>query len=460
VAADREERIAIDPQDREVLRQTFVRKGWLAIGLPLGGTLLLLIVLVVFALDGGRAIVVGLAAVAAVTTVVSALSVRSLLRRAAKAATAVAGEQRQEAEETLGRFFAISLDMLCVAGFDGYFKLLNPAWEKTLGYRVDELCARPFLDFVHPDDRPTTTAEAQRLAGGSITLQFENRYRHADGSYRWLLWNSAADVEAQTIYAAATDITARKEAEREIEERNRALEASNHDLEAFSYSVSHDLRSPLRAIDGYARILEEDYGQAFDAEGQRLLGVVRSEARRMGLLIDDLLSFSRAGRHALAPAPVDLTRIAGQIVEAKQRKYPDVPIEFVAHEAPMASADHAAIRQVLFNLIANAIKYRKEGQAVSIEFGGSTEGEENVYWLRDRGIGFDMRYAQKIFGVFQRLHSDAEIEGTGVGLAIVQRVVERHGGRVWAESEPGAGASFHFSLPVAVPASAREDADA
>jgi PAS domain S-box-containing protein len=361
-------------------------------------------------------------------------------------------EQWRRAEDSLRRFFTISLEMLCIAGFDGFFKLLNPVWEKRLGHPLRVLYSQPFIDFVHPDDKAATIAESQRLAEGATVIQFENRYRTADGSYRWLLWNAAAHVETQTIFAAASDITERKEIEGILAGRNQALELANRDLESFTYSVSHDLRSPLRAVDGYARMLEEDYARSLDDEGRRLLSVIRAEAKRMGVLIDDLLSFSRLGRQALARAEVNLGEIASEIIAVKRQRYPNKSIEFVAHDAPVARVDRGAIRHVLFNLIANAVKYAKPGESVHIEFGGRADGDSNLYWVRDDGIGFDMRYADKIFGVFQRLHTSAEIEGTGVGLAIVHRIIERHGGRIWAESEPGKGSTFFFTLPIAAEA--------
>ncbi|HLJ75422.1 MAG TPA: ATP-binding protein [Thermoanaerobaculia bacterium] len=354
-------------------------------------------------------------------------------------------EQWKRAEDNLRRFFTISFEMLCIAGYDGYFKMLNPAWQKELGYPLSYLYSKPFMEFVHPDDRERTTAEAQGLAGGRASVSFENRYQHADGSYRWLLWNARAFPEGKIIYAAAADITDRKNFESTLRDRNDELEKVNQELESFSYSVSHDLRSPLRAVDGYARILEEDYAPKLDDEARRVLLVIRSEARRMGQLIDDLLSFSRAGRQSLSTAAVDLGSIAEQIVGEKRRKYPDKQIEFVRGEAPVALADAGAIRHVMFNLIANAVKYSKPGGQVHIEFGGETHNGENHFWLRDRGIGFDPKYSEKIFGVFQRLNTS--VEGSGVGLAIVQRIVEKHGGRVWAEGEPDKGAAFFFTLP-------------
>jgi light-regulated signal transduction histidine kinase (bacteriophytochrome) len=238
--------------------------------------------------------------------------------------------------------------------------------------------------------------------------------------------NHAADLEA-TVRA-----------------RTHALEAANKELESFSYSVSHDLRAPLRAVDGYARMLEEDYAERLDGEGRRLLSVVRQSSQRMGRLIDDLLAFSRLGRQQPARQALDMRQLVGEVVD-ELRNGATAAVEL--GELPRARADRALIRQVWANLVGNALKYSGRRPDARVEIGGRAEGGENVYWVRDNGVGFDMRYADKLFGVFQRLHRADEFDGTGVGLAIVQRVVSRHGGRVWAEGKLGEGACFHFSLP-------------
>jgi len=227
----------------------------------------------------------------------------------------------------------------------------------------------------------------------------------------------------------------------ELESRVRDRTA---ELESFSYSVSHDLRAPLRAIDGYAQMLDEDYAGRLDAEAQRLIGVVRANARRMGQLIDDLLAFSRLGRQEPARSRVDMTVLVREVVdELGAASAATVQIATL----PPVQADAALIKQVWVNLIGNALKYSSKTAQPHVEIGGSEEGTEVRYWVRDNGVGFDMRYAERLFGVFQRLHRADEFEGTGVGLAIVQRIVARHGGRVWAESRPGEGACFHFCLP-------------
>ena len=235
------------------------------------------------------------------------------------------------------------------------------------------------------------------------------------------------------------------ELEETVRRRTEALQAANKELEGFSYSVSHDLRAPLRAVDGYARMLEEDYAERLDEEGRRLLAVVRQSSARMGQLIDDLLNFSRLGRQEPSRQPVDMTGLAREVA-AELRERSNASIEI--GELPRATVDRALMRQVWTNLVGNALKYSGKRADARVEIGGKRNGRENLYWVRDNGVGFDMRYADKLFGVFQRLHRADEFEGTGVGLAIVQRVVGRHGGRVWAESKPGDGACFHFSLPL------------
>jgi two-component system sensor kinase len=223
---------------------------------------------------------------------------------------------------------------------------------------------------------------------------------------------------------------------------------ANKELEAFSYSVSHDLRAPLRAIDGFTRILDEDYTARLDDEGRRLLGIICGEARRMGQLIDDLLAFSRMSRQQVEPAQIDMTALAQAMFDEHAAQAPGRQLRFKMQPLPPALGDRALLRQVLANLISNAIKYTRSRAVAEIEIGGRTEDGQSLYYVKDNGVGFDMRYAGKLFGVFQRLHTEAEFEGNGVGLALVQRVIHRHGGRVWAEGKLNEGSTFYFTLPI------------
>jgi signal transduction histidine kinase len=236
-----------------------------------------------------------------------------------------------------------------------------------------------------------------------------------------------------------------EELEQRVRERTSGLEIANRELEAFSYSVSHDLRSPLRAIDGYALMLVEDYSALLDDEGRRLLGIVRESAAQMGRLIDDLLRFSQVGRKPLASAPLDMRALAGEVIRELAPAYPEARIDL--EDLPPAHGDRALLRHVWMNLIGNALKYSARRETPRVEIAGRVEGAENVYSVRDNGAGFDMRYYEKLFKVFQRLHREEEFEGTGVGLAIAQRVVIRHGGRAWGEGKVGEGACFSFALP-------------
>ncbi len=236
------------------------------------------------------------------------------------------------------------------------------------------------------------------------------------------------------------------ELERRVTERTVQLEATNKELESFSYSVSHDLRSPLRAISGYTRMLEEDHGASLGEEGQRYLSVVQKEAGRMAALIDDLLAFSRLGREQIKAATIDMTALARDVVE-ELRPTAAAGADIDVEQLPPGLGDRTLLRQVWVNLIANAIKYSGKREQPRVRISGTQEPGETVYRVEDNGAGFDMRHYNKLFGVFQRLHGFDEFPGTGIGLAIVQRVVTRHGGRVWGEGEPDRGATFYFSLP-------------
>jgi PAS domain S-box-containing protein len=368
------------------------------------------------------------------------------------------GEQLQRNSQDLQNLFRLSRDLICVSTTDGRFLRLNPAWEKTLGLPREQMVGRPFLEFVHPDDMAATREETMALAEGRETVSFENRYRTAEGRWRWLLWNATADLDAGVIYATARDITERKHAEQridalnvELQARSLALEAANRELESFSYSVSHDLRAPLRHVDGYARMLMEDAGERLQPEDRRYLTTITDSVRRMGALIDDLLALSRFGRKPLDKQPVDMAALARDSLRDLAPPLPEIRIGAL----PVAEGDPALLRQVWSNLLSNAIKYSApRGAQARVEVDGEAVDGVLRYRVRDNGVGFDMRHAGKLFGVFQRLHGEDRFEGTGVGLAIVQRVVHRHGGEVRADAQPDRGATFTFDLPAAPPLAA------
>jgi PAS domain S-box-containing protein len=359
-------------------------------------------------------------------------------------------EALERSTRSLDTFFNISRDLFCLADLSGRFTRLNPAWTTTLGWTVEELCAAPFLDFVHPDDRAATERQSAALGEGEAVVSFENRYRCRDGRYRWLLWNARA--HNGVIYASARDITQSRETMRQLDEANQTLrhrtvelEAANRELEAFSYSVSHDLRAPLRAIDGFCEVIEEDFGTAIDEGARDALRRVRAAATRMGTLIDALLSLSRVTRMDLQREDLDLSAVASSIVTERPDAATVAPAVSIAPDL-RGRGDPRLVRILLQNLLDNAWKYTSKTSQPRIEVGRTHLNGSSSFYVRDNGAGFDMARAGKLFGVFQRLHAERDFDGTGIGLATVQRIIQRHGGRIWAEAAVGAGATFFFTL--------------
>ena len=366
----------------------------------------------------------------------------------------------EEVQEERDRYFDLSRELICVLGFDGFLKTVNPAWKWTLGFSDEEMMSKPFIELVHPDDRPATDAENEKLMDGGETIYFENRLLAKDGSWRWFAWSARAALPQKMIYSTGRDITERKLAHEKIEKLNadlqaytRQLEEANKELEAFSYSVSHDLRAPLRHIDGFVRMLVKQSGPQLDDRGKRYLDIIADSAQRMGTLIDDLLIFSRMSRAELRRTRVSTDSLVHEAVQGLQTEINERHINWKIAALPEVEADPAMLQQVWVNLISNAVKYTRPRDPAKIEIGCDETGNghgEYVFYVHDNGVGFDMQYAHKLFGVFQRLHRTEEFEGTGIGLANVSRIVHRHGGRVWAESRPDAGATFYFSLPKAL----------
>jgi PAS domain S-box-containing protein len=297
-------------------------------------------------------------------------------------------------------------------------------------------------------------------AGRSRKLTDVYRVIHSDGSAYWLEATGQFEMtDGELILRGAVrDVTDRKRAEealeaekenleRRVRERTAQLEHANKELESFTYSVSHDLRAPLRAIDGFTRILADEYGSLLDEEGNRLCSIVRENTRHMGALIDDLLAFSRLDRAAVNPSVVDMHALARSTFDQVAPQDARDRIAFELGALPPAYADPALIRQVWVNLLENAVKFSSKRERAVIEVWGESAPGECIYSVRDNGAGFDPRYGDKLFGVFQRLHSVRDFAGTGVGLALVQRVIHRHGGRIWAEGEPDRGAVFRFTIP-------------
>jgi PAS domain S-box-containing protein len=287
------------------------------------------------------------------------------------------------------------------------------------------------------DAKTRTGGKITILASAHLVKDENNRPQWIEGVFLDISERIRAELEIQRL---------NEELERRVLQRTAQLETANKELEAFSYSVSHDLRAPLRAIDGFARIVLEDYAKKLDDEGRRLLGVISSNTNKMGQLIDDLLAFSRLSRQQMAFAPVDLAALADDAFSELKSTEKGRRIEFKIGTHPAAFGDRSMLRHVLLNLLSNALKFTRPRAKARIEFGAQAAIGETICYVKDNGVGFNMEYAHKLFGVFQRLHGSDEFEGTGVGLAIVQRIVLRHGGRVWAESSKK-GATFYFTIP-------------
>ena len=267
---------------------------------------------------------------------------------------------------------------------------------------------------------------------------------NAQGQAEWVVGTNLDITEQKRTAQALRDLNATLE--ERVRQRTAELEASNKELEAFSYSVSHDLRAPLRAVNGFAGIVLEDYGAQLPEEGRGYLQRVRNGSQQMGRLIDDLLAFSRLSRLSLKRQPMDCTRMVEETWEELKPQREGRQVDLRLGELPTCSGDPVLVKQIWVNLLSNAIKYTRDRTPAVVEVGGANKNGRPVYFVRDNGVGFDMQYANKLFGVFQRLHRADEFEGTGVGLAIVQRIVHRHGGQVWAEAKVDGGATFSFTL--------------
>ena len=319
----------------------------------------------------------------------------------------------------------------------------NPPALRSWGRRIDDVRGKTADEIFGPRSSLRNMPVVQKIASEGVPCQFEDYLPEIKKYFRF------TNIPlGEYFITTGFDITDIRDAQKLLEQRQVELEAANRELEAFSYSVSHDLRAPLRAIDGFVSILHEDYNGKLDAEGQRLLNVVRSSAVKMGRLIDDILAFSRVGRTEMNPSEVDMAGLVRTVISdplALATAGRNIAIDVA--ELPPARGDRAMLERVWVNLIDNAIKYSAPKPDARIEIGAKAAERETIYFVRDNGVGFDMQYVDKLFGVFQRLHGN-EIPGTGIGLAIVKRLVSRHGGRVWAEGKPGEGATFYFTMPM------------
>ncbi len=363
-----------------------------------------------------------------------------------------------EAETKRNRFFTLALDMLAIGDFDGHLLQVNPTWEKVLGYTQEELIGLTPEKLVHPDDVPSMYERVRQLRKGLSVGYFEIRGKHKDGSYRWIGWTAAPFPSEKLIYIFGRDITARKQAEEEIRSLNQQLNRRvnqlteiNDELEAFNYSISHDLRAPLRSMQGFAHALCHEYGQHLDEDGKEFARRIVQSSMYMDTLLHDLLDYSRLSRGDLTPEPVMLEGLFNEILAATAKEVEERKATIqLCRPLACVEAHLPTLRQVLSNLISNALKFVVPGIQPLIKIWTEPRDNKVRIWVADNGIGIAAEYREKIFRLFERLHSVQEYPGTGVGLALVRKGVERMGGSVGLESEAGKGSRFWVELPAAI----------
>lgn len=375
----------------------------------------------------------------------------------------------RESEDKYRRLVEMATDIIYRTNGEGKFIYVNPVSLRIFGYTEQEFIGKHYLELFLPDFRNKARQfYATQFFSGQYSSYLEFPAIDKEGKQFWLGQNVQPLMEDGQIIgfqAVARDITKQKlaeearrrseedvrklnaELEMRVSERTVQLENANKELEAFSYSVSHDLRSPLLTINGFSQFLSSHLGDKLDAEGTRILGIIRSNIQTMQNLIAGLLMLSQTSKKELQNAAVDMTNLVHETYREITTHEVQKKITFSVGPVPEAWGDRTLLRQVWSNLLSNAIKFTLEKSVRTIEVGGYSDGNRNIYFVKDSGAGFDMDNAKKLFGVFQRLHTNEEFEGTGVGLSIVRRVVHRHNGQVWAEGVTGEGATFYFSLP-------------
>jgi PAS domain S-box-containing protein len=359
---------------------------------------------------------------------------------------------RLEWETRRNHFFRLSIELLAISNYEGVFTQTNPTWQKTLGYAESELHGHALQAFIHPEDLDATNETIGNILKAESSLYFENRFRAKDGSYRWLGWTIAPFAAEGLLYIFARDMTERRERENEIrrlntdlEQRTLSLQLLNQELESFSYSLAHDLRTPLRSITAYSEMIAAGEAGELSSEALKMVRTIQRNSGRMTQLMDDFLAFFRVARKDVKQEKIIMNAIAREAiatvqVDAKRE------IEFKVGALPPAKGDPAMVLQVLVNLVSNAVKFTALKEKAEIEIGCLTDRTPTVYYVKDNGVGFNMKYYSRLFGVFERLHRREEFDGTGIGLAIVQKIVQRHGGSVWAEAVIDQGATFYFTL--------------
>jgi PAS domain S-box-containing protein len=371
-------------------------------------------------------------------------------------------EALRQSEEEFRKVFEEGKIGIALVKQDSSYIKVNQAFASMVGYSPEELCSKTYEMLTHTDDLKESLTNARALWRGDLpSYKTEKRYIHKDGSIVWAYLASSVirDKNGNPLYflTMVQDITESKQAEEKIrqlneeleqrvKDRTAQLEVANKELESFAYSVSHDLRAPLRGIDGWSLALQEDFDKQLNEQAHEDLNRIRSETQRMGQLIDDLLKLSRVTRTEMELTSVDLTALAHSIIARMQKENADRKIDFIIQPGLSSWGDANLLDIVLTNLFENACKFTNPRVLARIEFGKTDVEGKPAFFIRDNGVGFDMQYAQNLFGAFQRMHRLSEFPGTGIGLATVQRIIHRHGGRIWADAHLDSGSTFYFTL--------------
>lgn len=354
---------------------------------------------------------------------------------------------RKRAEAALEEFFGMSRSPMAILGFDGYIKRANPALLQTWGLTAEELGQRPAIEFFHPDDRPAIQAELRKLMTSGGGAELECRGLRRDGSSAWFLASATAAPDEELIFAVANDITERKRMAETLGLHAEKLARSNEELERFAYVASHDLQEPLRMVASFTQLLSKRYSGKLDETADRYIEYAVDGAKRMQQLIADLLAYSRVNSKEIDPRQADCEALVVAAMLNLRVAIDESGASIDWDQLPEVWVDQAQFIQLFQNLLGNAIKFRPKEAPPRIHISAADTGAEWLFSVQDNGIGIEPKQAERVFQVFQRVHSRAEYPGTGIGLAVCQKVIQRHGGKIWVESELGAGSSFRFTIP-------------
>lgn len=353
-------------------------------------------------------------------------------------------EQQTTIRRRAEQFFNLGPDLFCTLNATGRLLDLNPAWKQSLGYNPEELAGKVLTHTVHPEDVPATQAALKKIVREG-TGRFESRFLHKEGHYRWLAWVVVTSPQDELLYAAARDITDRRLVEERLRQQAEELERSNRDLEEIAHVASHDLQEPLRLVSTNVQFLSRRYLGRLDQDADEFIGFTLEGTSRMKSLLADLLAYTSISTSLRDYAPVDMEAVFTQVLDNLQKEIENNRAIVTHDPLPIVLGDAAHLMLLVQSILDNAIKFRGK-EPPRVHMGVSQVTDRWLFYVRDNGIGIDPRYTERVFVIFQRLHSRDDYPGTGAGLAISRKIVERHGGRIWVDSEPGKGATFYFTL--------------